>query len=1084
MNNSAFLDLTKYDVSDFENLLNTSFRQIGNTYRSKEHSSYVIKKGYDDVLRFSSYNGDFGSRSLHIYSLAKHINPSYSYSDICKLLKEPVKTVHAPKELTKNDNVLSEKSLVFSDNTTFADLQTLRYFSQKCNISDFQTLNDLGVFPIESYGKIASNRIKTPFFAYKESNFLGESLKIKDANKTIFQNKVLLKSKQKDYCFGLNYISQINNKKDIVILIVEGEDDVITINNNCKHIKAVTFGGVTSPFSKDVLSYIDNHFKGAFICFDSDNAGLKGASEMQKRHDLLAFCVNNPINANDEKCKDVSDLFRSVKQIVSDKSKHSFEFEMLLTCQIHDCINAYNTELKRLVREKVEKQRVIEKERQKVIEIENNYKKIENQKHLISKYLSSGCLNVDRYISEKKDILIDFLCGFDRVLLHANTNTGKTYFVGTLINETTFQLLGIDRIIYVVPRRLLGSDIANELSKIVNTAFIDGSANQSEIAHALMCKIVVVTMDSLTKFDNVLSSSLLVLDEIQKNESDTTFRSAPNNILERLHIPKKVLAITATPNIVLYKELGFQYIYLNSLNRNKGVRTRFVNFDKLVGKENKATYKEMICREIESTQGKCVVLLNNKTDLQIIKDTIVSKKCVLITSDTYESVLQNDVSNKEKISDFDVILCTSILDAGVNLRFHIEKFITKFDTKTYDAVQLLGRDRIGIINELVILRKTVFDFIPPKAQPSFERVVYEAQLQSSILNECQNLNNLYNDNSKQDAVKYGESRYVFFSKLNNRYETDYFALGNDCYTHPQSETDYFAALQNYDNAFKEMSIEYIDFKIDTKQDLADNLEAVTTDVKNNNDCAKQKAIELIASDLKGVANTVSKFTKNVNLKKRLEPIKGASSIEIDNETRPFAEKALSKYVNINECFEVKNTAFLGMSELDYKSFKSVLLTQIELKADPKTLTPLELKRQKATKSLQKMLTELRKKHVTSISKYIKVVENCSINGIETTEKLETLEGKLQRIFELFDFERIEKDGFLTGLELKQRWSLDLIESVFDCELPVKRVKTRNSVSLNKYTHLEDLLYNDGFLTDFAANKERILLSENLESSPF
>jgi hypothetical protein len=1079
MQSNSFLDLTKFDVCDFESLLNTSFRQIGNTYRSKEHSSYVIKKGHDDVLRFSSYNGDYGNKSLNIYSLAKYLNPSYTYNEICKLLKEPVKSFEPKKELTKNDNIKSEKALIFSDNTTFGDLQTLRYFTQKCNISDFQTLNNFGVFPIESYGKIASNRIKTPFFAYKESNFLGESLKIKDANKTIFQNKVLLKSPQKQYCFGLNHISQINNKKDVVILIVEGEDDVLTVNNNCKLVKAITFGGVTSPFSKDVLSYLDNNFKGAFICFDNDSAGLKGASEQQKKHSLLSFIVNNPLNPNDEKYKDVSDLFRSIKQIVTDKSKQSVEFEMLLTCQINDCVNAYNRELKRIENEKAQSERakldIIEKERIRLEAIETEHLKAQKRKDL-EKHFSNETLEVTRYISEKTDILTDALLAYDKILLHGNTHTGKTYFVSTLVNETMFCKLGIEKIIYVVPRKFLGNDIVNELSKSVNTSFVDGTAKQSELDHAMTCKIIVVTMDSLPKFDNCINTSLLVLDEIQKNESDSLFRNAPQNILERLNRAKKTLAITATPNIQLYNSLGFKYIRIESKTREKKVNVTFCDFERITGRENKATYKESILHYINANSGKTCVLLNNKTDLEVIKNCLDGKKCVLITSETCESVLENDRIGKEKLKDFDVFLCTSVVDAGVNLRFHISRFITKNDTKVYDAVQLVGRDRTGLPNEIVILNKIKDSEPEQKPIADYQKVLTEAQILADVLNKCPNLININTEKEKFNSLKPMERQYLFWDKIQNQYSIDYFGLANDCYTHPTSHKEYFEALQNYDNAFCNYSVEYLDFNenaddciLNEQKETLKQLEVMTTKIKAQKDESKQKAIELIKEKgIPTVASEVLKFTKNVNLKKDLKPIANFGSVEIDNETRPYAEKQLSKIVNISKFTDVAKTGFLGMSDADFRAFKGVLMTQKELNSCQKMLTPLELKRFEATKSLQKELTKLKVNDVKGIGKYLKAVENSDLYGCEKAQKIDTIDSKMQRIFELFDFEVVEKDGKITGLTLKKQWNLNLIESVFAQDLPVKRHKTKLSEFRTDIIHLEDLIYKTENCTNFEA----------------
>jgi hypothetical protein len=1027
------LDLTQFDVNTFENLLNETFHQKGITFRSKSHGSYSLKVHTDGIMYLKTFNGDFSDTPLNAYLLAKILNPKKSYSEICSILNAPIRTERRVMDTVKTSVQTVEKELIFSDNTTLSDVTTLRYYQNKCNIFDFETLNKHGVKTVVSYGKIQASRIQTPFYAYSEVNFLGESLKIKDAKKAIFSNKVVLKSNIKKYCFGLSYLEQINDNdaKDTYVLICEGEDDAICINENSKSIKALTFGGVTNHFHGEVIAYLKKRFKGVFVCFDNDKAGILNAPLHGQKHDLLTFIVNNPYDKS-EKFKDICDLWQSIRTRIKDSSKRKLEFECLIESQIFETISTYNIELQRI---KSEKER-IEKE---------------NELQHFLKGINNGILNVNEFVGEKKDTIIKALQVCNKILLHGNTGIGKSYFFKTILNDTTFLKLGIERIIYVVPRRFLGMDIATDFNEVTPTYFIDGSTDKTIFESAIHHKVIVCTIDSLVKLDNYLLNSLTVYDEPQKHESDSCFRDAPQNVLERINNSKYTIAITATPNILLWQTLGFQYIKVNAANRPKSVNVRFVEFARMEKDKNKSEYKEMFLHEISKNDGKTCALYNDKTALEIIKESLIGKKSLIITSETCEDVIKE----RDKIKDFDALLCTSVVDAGVNFRFNIPKFVSPFDTRPSDNVQLVGRDRTNGLNELIILSKVKTTKTPPKEQADFKKVVLEAQSLADVLNKCPNLNKAIGDKDKYNFLKPSERHYVFFSKLNNQYEVDYFGLANDCHIQPETPETYFKELQNFDSAFKSFTVEYCDLSENTEQNINND---AAKEIKERNELLKDESLELISKDVNGVASKVYQFTKSVNLKKECKKIATDSNIEISKELQPFLEKQLHKYLQINDLHIPKKTEFLKMTDNDYKAFKGVLMTQIELKRDAIMLNPLELQRQKATINLRKALTILKNNRVKSVSRYIEAVEKHTIYGIEIAQKLNTQKQKLQRIFELYDYDFVEKNGEIILIELKKMWDLETIQSVFDCEKTVKRTKPMHPKQDESIIYLSDMLY--------------------------
>jgi hypothetical protein len=276
---------------------------------------------------------------------------------------------------------------------------------------------------------------------------------------------------------------------------------------------------------------------------------------------------------------------------------------------------------------------------------------------------------------------------------------------------------------------------------------------------------------------------------------------------------------------------------------------------------------------------------------------------------------------------------------------------------------------------------------------------------------------------------------------------------------PETPETYFEELQNFDSAFKSFTVEYFDFNQNTEQNIIINNDAAK-EIKERNEILRDESLELISQDVCGVASKVYQFTKSVNLKKECKKIATDSDIKVSKELQPFLEKQLHKYLQINDLHAPKKTEFLRMTDGDYKAFRGVLMTQIELKRDAIMLNPLELQRQKATINLRKALTMLNKNGVKSVSRYIETVEKHTIYGTEIAQKLNTETQKLQRIFELYDYDLIEKDGKNIMLILKKMWDLETIKSVFDCEKTVKKTKPKYFKQDENIIYLCDMIYNE------------------------
>lgn len=327
---------TNATIGYFELLLGVNFaKKNENQYRAKEHSSYLLFKGKDDALRFQSFNGDYGDKPLNAYQLTQHIFPNLTKREIYERLGQhlPPRREETPRA-NPTTTPKTEKIPIFHHNANNeATLRTFQYFEQKIAMQSINDLQRFDIQTIKEYGKVKSERLASPLFAYCENG----NIKIKDPQKRIFSSKVVLKTPIKEYVYGYKQLLAIDDQtaKNIHVLIVEGEDDVLAINYHGKLIRAITFGGVSNPLKASIIEALKAKFASVSVAFDNDSAGQKGAMLQAQKFDLPYFvCPTLP--KNEGNAKDFCDLLRGV-------NFDAIRFELLLQNELFNAINTKKT---------------------------------------------------------------------------------------------------------------------------------------------------------------------------------------------------------------------------------------------------------------------------------------------------------------------------------------------------------------------------------------------------------------------------------------------------------------------------------------------------------------------------------------------------------------------------------------------------------------------------------------------------------------------------------------------------------------------------------------------------------------------
>ena len=314
--------------------------------------------------------------------------------------------------------------------------------------------------------------------------------------------------------------------------------------------------------------------------------------------------------------------------------------------------------------------------------------------------------HLNKYVSEIQDDLLAAILSHDRLQIQGATDIGKTTAIINLITPVYYaklQKVGIKKIIIPVPRKSLDFTQKIKAQTGINTAFIDGAAEEADIMAALNGNpIVVVTYDSFHKLQSVLGESLVVPDEIQKLVTDNKFRAQVcTNFYELLSLAKKVCIISATPILELCAgsliknapELNYKLIKIRADKRQeKQIQPVYYK-----GRRCNLLMSHLYGSLKDTTPGRHIILLNDLKELETAKEIIDAQfgaETVAILSaqepkySTDSPILKGHILDETKI-----ILCTSFADAGIDFDFEVASIGQFGHIPLSDRAQFLGRPR-------------------------------------------------------------------------------------------------------------------------------------------------------------------------------------------------------------------------------------------------------------------------------------------------------------------------------------------------------------------------------------------------------
>lgn len=326
-------------------------------------------------------------------------------------------------------------------------------------------------------------------------------------------------------------------------------------------------------------------------------------------------------------------------------------------------------------------------------------------------------LKVENYLSECKSRLGSEIEEYNHILLNANTGLGKTYGLIDLLKDNK----SMDYIFLLVPTRSIaeqvtkdypifnifyGNDIILPKSRYIVSTYhkihMLEKAIESEIeAKAIlgefppMYTVIVDEVHELQSKRKLLGNKARMIENFVKNSDNSILMSANTSYINKTYKDKGLFNryITVDTENIKYNADNFNILRLPKGNDQKRVLTINLIKDKLQAYNNVIFYEDSI-EQLKAYEGELKAL-----GLECIVINSQNKNEEDEVAEEYKNIIENSKLNKT------IILTTSLINAGVNIKSNKVALIVKQDRNKFDIQkieQFLARVRTGD-NDLTLL---------------------------------------------------------------------------------------------------------------------------------------------------------------------------------------------------------------------------------------------------------------------------------------------------------------------------------------------------------------------------------------------
>ncbi|TXE10502.1 DEAD/DEAH box helicase [Gelidibacter salicanalis] len=267
-------------------------------------------------------------------------------------------------------------------------------------------------------------------------------------------------------------------------------------------------------------------------------------------------------------------------------------------------------------------------------------------------------IKIEKYVSEAFSEILKYTDQHKKVIVRAETGTGKTFSV---ITEFTKQRPD-HRCLIIAPLTV----IVDQTKKEHNITGLTGQSRPLEHMEALTANIVIATQEQAIKhLSNGNTFDYIVIDEMHNFLTANSYKRELLAELTFLIKDKKVIGLTATPNEV-FKNIGYRLL---SVEKHAQKRT------KVIQRSSNLPAFRIILEHEKTVKQKTVYRLNSKSTLEDIKAELIANglnesDIFLIYSEKHikdSRRFKGMVNDQQFPADAKVILTTAIIDEGLNI---------------------------------------------------------------------------------------------------------------------------------------------------------------------------------------------------------------------------------------------------------------------------------------------------------------------------------------------------------------------------------------------------------------------------------
>lgn len=390
----------------------------------------------------------------------------------------------------------------------------------------------------------------------------------------------------------------------------------------------------------------------------------------------------------------------------------------------------------------------------------NNLFLATNEIYNHAKYNHNEIIEINKYLGEAKRGIFNVIAGAEGGqinLLIAPTGSGKSFEIINTLKEFDIKA------IFILPN---SANVEQAMQEYNIPGAYDTLCPMSALKKG---NIIVMTWDKASQLINEdLSEYIIVIDEIHQTYTDTYRNKAIKGLYDISKRCKGRIDITATPNKLDFEIYDYivEYKQLNQTKYN-------------VKLYNEIDTKAII--DILDNSNNGALLMNDTKELKYIS-SMINKKSDVINADIKEhSKLYEEIMLNSHMSDFEVLLNTTTIVAGVNIN----------NPKITDII-VSGIKDIGTIKQYVarfrgLKEVNVHIFNTYKEECNIyqiEWLVSENIKKASILKDTYNL--ICNGSNEFTTLGLNINPInldtnIYFDRENNTYEVDSIYIKSQIY---------------------------------------------------------------------------------------------------------------------------------------------------------------------------------------------------------------------------------------------------------------------------------------------------------------